>query len=79
MSNPWDRPPRLRPAHDVQWKTGLGRFVATLNPEAAIGDRLPLAGCGCTRTSACRRVNANGRFSARQSEAARTGVDRGRV
>ena len=44
MSNPWDRPPRLRPAHDVQGKTGLGRFVATLNPEAAIGDRLALAG-----------------------------------
>jgi hypothetical protein len=56
-------------------------FPASVDPiqppsrKPAVRGRPLLAGCGCTRSSAVRRANANGRFSARQSGAARPGVD----
>src|SRR5436190_16689225 len=46
-----------------------GRHAPSARRKPAVRDRLLLAGSGCTRASAVRRVNANDKFQARQSEA----------
>jgi hypothetical protein len=43
--------------------------------EAVTRERQLLAGCGPTRTSTVRRANANDRFQARRSKAAKPAVD----